>query len=72
MKLETWHAPEDKKRYAIVRRDYCGPNGGRIEGEIESADEATGEVAMKINGENKTLNFGPNWISIVKQRVYDV
>lgn len=60
-KLETWHSSEDKKRWKIVRTD----NFKDVEGDIISADEATGECSMYVGGETKTLSLGPGGIRIV-------
>lgn len=61
MKLESWNAAEDKRRWKIVRTDDYTD----VAGDIITADEATGECYMNINGENKTLSFGPRGIRIV-------
>jgi hypothetical protein len=65
MKLD--HTTEDKKRWKIVRTDFGGPNGGDVEGEIITADEATGETCVQVAGETKTLSFGPHGIRIVRR-----
>ena len=68
MKLESWHTPEDKKRWKIVRTDSCTD----VPGEIITADEHTGEccVQVVVNGstETRTLSFGPNGIRIVGRK----
>jgi hypothetical protein len=68
MKLEPWHTPEDKRKWKLVRTDFGGPNGGDVEGEIITADEATGECCIQVGGETKTLSFGPHGIRIVGRR----
>lgn len=64
MKLETWHTPEDKQRWKIVRRDDCAD----VPGEIISADEATGEACLSVSGETKNMSFGSNGFRIVSRR----
>lgn len=70
MRLETWHSSEDKHRWKIVRTD----NYTDVPGEIETADEATGECSMSTQKadqsgtETKTLCFGPGGIRIVRRR----
>jgi hypothetical protein len=64
VKLETWHNSEDKHRWKIVRTDSCRD----VDGEIINADEQTGECTLHVNGENKTLSFGPGGIRIVRRK----
>ena len=64
MKLESYHSVEDKKRWKIVRTDSCAD----VEGEIITADEASGETCLQVAGETKTLSFGPGGIRIVRRR----
>jgi hypothetical protein len=61
MKLESEHATVDKRRWKIVRTD----NYTEVPGEIVTADEATGECCVIVDGETKTLSFGPRGIRIV-------
>jgi hypothetical protein len=61
MKLESWHAAVDKRRWKIVRTD----NYTEVPGEIVIADEATGECTVIVAGETKTMSFGPRGIRIV-------
>jgi hypothetical protein len=61
MKLESWHPSETKKLWKVVRRD----NGEDVEGEIISADDEKGECCLAVDGQTKTLNFGPDGIKIV-------
>jgi len=61
VKFESFHNSEDKRRYKVVRTD----NYTDVEGEIVTADEATGECSMHVGGETKTLSFGPGGIRIV-------
>jgi hypothetical protein len=68
MKLESYHSSEDKRKWKIVRTDYCGSNGGDVDGEIIAADEATGECRIQVGGETKELNFGPLGIRLVGRR----
>jgi hypothetical protein len=60
MKLESYHSSEDKKKWKIVRADSLTD----VEGDIVTADEATGECSLHIGGETKTLSF-PGGIRIV-------
>jgi hypothetical protein len=61
MRLESWHAAEDKRRWKVVRTvDYSD-----VRGEILTADEATGECCLQVGAETKTLSFGPGGIRIV-------
>ena len=64
MKLESWHASEEKKRWKIIRLDTFA----EVPGEIVTADEITGECSVSINGETKTLSFGPRGIRLVGAR----
>jgi hypothetical protein len=65
MKLESYHSAEEKKKWKIVRRDYCTD----VPGEIITADEATGECCIQRAGEEpQTLSFGPGGIRIVGRR----
>jgi hypothetical protein len=68
MKLESWQDVEVKAKWKIVRTDFGGPNGGDVEGEIITADEATGECCVQVGGETKTLTFGSRGIRIVRRR----
>ncbi len=63
MKLETWGPAEEKARWKLVRTD----NYTDIPGEIVMANEETGEACVCVNGENKTLSFGPRGIRIVER-----
>jgi hypothetical protein len=69
MKLESWHNNVDKHRWKLVRTDFFGPNGGDIEGEIVTADEASGECEMSIKGESETrkLSLGPHGFTAVRR-----
>lgn len=60
MNLESWHSAEDKKRWKIVRTDDYKD----VEGEILTANEATGECTITVKGETKTLIFGPGGIKV--------
>ena len=64
MKLESWHSTEDKANWKIVRTDDYGD----VDGSILAADEDTGECSLQVNGETKTLNFGPGGIRIITRR----
>jgi hypothetical protein len=69
LRLESWHSPEDKKRWKIVRRDDCTD----VVGSIITADEETGECCVTVpdgnNGtQTKTLSLGPHGIRIVTRR----
>lgn len=64
MKLESWHSTEDKRRWKIVRLD----NYTDVPGEIVTADEATGECTVHVEGANKTLQFGAGGIRLVGAR----
>lgn len=63
VKLESWHAPEDKARFKLVRTDDYSD----VPGEILSADEVTGECTVAIRGEAKTLSFGPYGVRILSR-----
>jgi len=63
MKLESWHAAEDKRRWTIIRTD----NYTEVPGEIVTADENTGECSVHVGGETKILSFGPGGIRIVRR-----
>jgi hypothetical protein len=63
IKLETWHSAEDKARFKLVRTDSYA----EVPGLIVTADEATGECAMFVGGETKTMQFGPGGIRIVRR-----
>jgi len=65
MKIERYHGEDDKKRWMAIRTDYCGSNGGILDGDIVEADEESGDVVVKINGEEKTLSFGPHGIRLI-------
>ncbi len=61
MKLEYWHTAEDKRRFKIVwTYDYSD-----ILGEIETADEKTGECHIRVGGKTKEMYFGPGGIKIL-------
>jgi hypothetical protein len=64
VKLETWTTNEDKAKWKIVRTD----NFKDVEGEIVSADEATGECSVNVRGETKTLSLGAGGFRIVGRR----
>lgn len=64
MKLETWHSPEDKRRWKIVRTDSYVD----VPGEIITADEMSGECCLTVGGETKMLSFGPGGLRIVGRR----
>ncbi len=68
MKLESYAPNEDKAKWKIVRTDFGGPDGGDVEGEIVTADEATGECCLQVGSETKTFSFGPRGIRIVERR----
>jgi hypothetical protein len=61
MTLHSWHSPEDKARYEVLRTD----SGATLEGEILEACEATGKVAMKVGDTNVYYCPGPGGIKIV-------
>ena len=64
MKLESWHSTEDKRRWKIVRTDdYTDVNG-----EVITADEATGECTVHVGGETKSLSFGAGGLRMVGRR----
>ena len=66
MKLESWHSPEEKQRWKIVRTDsyidVVPP------GEIIIADEVTGEYMIQVNGEQKTMSLGPSAFASEQKR----
>ena len=64
MKLESYHSPDDKRRWKLVRTDDYTD----VSGEIVTADEATGECCIQVGGQAKTLSFGPRGIRIVGRR----
>ena len=64
MKLESWQNLEDKARWKIVRTD----NYADVDGQIITADEATGECCLQVGGETKTLSFGSGGIKIIRRR----
>jgi hypothetical protein len=61
MKLESHHKEEDKRRWKIIRTD----DYSEVAGKIITADDATGECCIELNGETKTLNFGLNGIRLI-------
>ena len=61
MKLESWHSAEEKRAWKIVRTD----NYADVPGEVITADEATGECCVQVDGEAKALAFGPGGIKII-------
>ncbi len=61
MKLESWHAPQEKRRWKIIRLDTVV----EVPGDIVAADEATGDCSVTENGETKTLSFGPGGIRLI-------
>ncbi len=64
MKVESWVSAADKSKWKIVRRDDCTD----VEGEIIAADEDTGEACVAVDGQTRTLSFGPRGIRIVGRR----
>lgn len=64
MKIESWHSAADKAIWKVVRTD----NYTDVPGLIVEADEMTGECVLHIQGENKTLSFGPWGIRLVGRR----
>jgi hypothetical protein len=64
MKLESWAAPEEKRRWKLVRTDDYTD----VAGEIITADEISGECCVHVGGETKSLSFGPRGIRIVGRR----
>ena len=64
MKLESWQATEDKRRWKIVRTDDYTD----VAGDIISADEATGECCIQVGRETKTLILGPRGIRIAPRK----
>jgi hypothetical protein len=64
MKLESWQDAADKRRWKIVRTDTYTD----VDGEIITADEATGECCLKIGTETKSFSFGPLGIRIIGRR----
>ena len=64
MKLESWHSTEDKARWKLVRTDSYTD----VDGEIVTADEATGECCVMVAGETKTMSFGPFGIRIIGRK----
>jgi hypothetical protein len=68
MKLESHHSVEDKRKWKIVRTDsYID-----VPGDINSADEATGECNVTVQThegpKTQALNFGPNGFRLVGRR----
>ena len=56
MNLESWHSSEDKRRWKIVRTDSYAD----VEGEIVTANEATGECSLQVGGEtDQNAEFWP-------------
>jgi hypothetical protein len=64
MKIESWYSKEDRSRWKIVRTN----NYADVPGEILAADEATGECSLHVDGQVKTLNFGPGGIKICAKK----
>ncbi len=70
IKLESWHAVEDKKKYKLVRTDDYTD----IPGEIVEADEHAGTCVVSVSpgpgapAENRALNFGPQGFKIVPRK----
>jgi hypothetical protein len=61
--LESWDSDEDKQRWKIVRTD----NYTDVPGGIVTADEDSGVCHVSVDGETKTLLFGPRGIKICKR-----
>jgi hypothetical protein len=64
MKLESYHSPDDKRRWKLVRTDDYTD----VSGEIVTADEATGECCIQVGGQTKTMSLGPRGLRIVARR----
>jgi hypothetical protein len=71
MKIESHHGAEHKALYRIVRLD----SGMFLEGDINSADEDTGEASMKVKlhdgtAADRTYALGARGIKIVERSLY--
>jgi hypothetical protein len=68
VKLESGQEAALKHRYKVVRRDDYTD----VPGEIDNADDETGECSMLVSGpggtETKSYSFGPQGIRIVGRR----
>jgi hypothetical protein len=62
-KIDSSLSDSEKARWKIVRTD----NYTDVAGDIISADEVSGECYMLIDGEKKTLAFGPRGIRITRR-----
>jgi hypothetical protein len=64
LKFEPSDSIEAKRRFKLVRRDDFTD----VEGQIISADEATGECCLQVGEETKTLSLGEKGFRIVSRR----
>lgn len=64
MRFESYDSVETKRRWKLVRRDDFTD----VEGQIISADEATGDCCLLVGEETKTLSFGEKGFRIVSRR----
>ncbi len=64
MKLESSDSVENKRRWKLVRRDDFTD----LEGQIISADEATGECCLQVGEETRTMSLGEKGFRIVTRR----
>lgn len=64
MRFESYDSIETKRRWKLVRRDDFTD----VEGQIISADEATGDCCLQVGEETKTLSFGEKGFRIVSRR----
>jgi hypothetical protein len=62
--IESWYSEEFRKRWKVVRTDDCTD----VLGQIITANEASGDCCLAVNGETKSLAFGPRGIRIVLRR----
>ncbi len=69
MNLESWHSPEDKGRFKIVRTDDYSD----VPGQIVTANEASGDCCITTSDgrggvETKSLHFGPGGCRVVSRK----
>jgi hypothetical protein len=64
LRFESYDSVETKRRWKLVRRDDFTD----VEGQIISADEATGDCCLLVGEETKTLSFGEKGFRIVSRR----
>jgi hypothetical protein len=62
--IEAYYSEEFRKQWKLVRTDEYMD----VPGLIITAYEGSGECCLEVNGERKTLAFGPLGIRIVGRR----